>query len=221
MIPKRFRKRWRKVQHLIGHDPILTATRTVKATRRTRGRCECCFHSCATAPCVRTPSLCFHKACRCVPHLTFDFNCIMTELCTYFNEIISFLIFLSHTLSFSLPPSPPLSLSLSQLHAQTLNIIQRELKRENKRRGSDVVYNHLRIDGSTSMPDRTDRILKFNSKKHASNVMLISTKAGGEGVNLVGANRIVLYDCCWNPCHDHEGAFVVFRFVCVWRCSHF
>jgi hypothetical protein len=65
------------------------------------------------------------------------------------------------------------------------------------------------------MPDRTDRILKFNSKKHASNVMLISTKAGGEGVNLVGANRIVLYDCCWNPCHDHEGAFVVFRFVCV------
>ena len=96
-----------------------------------------------------------------------------------------------------------------------MNIIQRELKRENKRRGSDVVYNHLRIDGSTSMPDRTDRILKFNSKKHASNVMLISTKAGGEGVNLVGANRIVLYDCCWNPCHDHEGAFVVFRVVCV------
>jgi SNF2 family DNA or RNA helicase len=72
---------------------------------------------------------------------------------------------------------------------QTLNIIQRELRRENKRRGSDVVYNHLRIDGSTSMPDRTDRILKFNSPKHASNVMLISTKAGGEGVNLVRRAR--------------------------------
>ena len=117
MIPKRFRKRWRKVQHLIGRDPILTATRTVKATRRTRGRCECCFHSCATAPCVRTPSLCFHKACRCVAHLTFDSIVLWLNYALFLMK--SFLSwFFSHTHSLSLcpPPLPFLSLSLNCTH---------------------------------------------------------------------------------------------------------
>lgn len=33
-------------------------------------------------------------------------------------------------------------------------------------------------------------------------VFLLSTKAGGTGLNIVGASRLVLFDCDWNPAND-------------------
>jgi len=86
----------------------------------------------------------------------------------------------------------------------TLDAIGHLLKQSNKRPESKVHYHFLRIDGSTPLPHRFQKIARFNNKSDPANIILVSTRAGGEGVNLVGGSRVVLFDCCWNPCHDHE-----------------
>eukprot|EP00941_MAST-03F_sp_MAST-3F-sp1_P000947 g947.t1 len=87
----------------------------------------------------------------------------------------------------------------------TLDVIAKQIKKHNNSQlGAEAYIAHLKITGSTPLRKRFERIKRFNSPTDESNVMLISTRAGGEGVNLVGGNRIVIFDSCWNPCHDHE-----------------
>ncbi|KAI2468572.1 SNF2 family N-terminal domain-containing protein [Annulohypoxylon bovei var. microspora] len=77
---------------------------------------------------------------------------------------------------------------------QMLNIIERCVKRL-----GNIKY--LRMDGETAIKDRQILIDKFNRDPEI-NLFLLTTKVGGLGINLTGANRIILYDPDWNPSTD-------------------
>lgn len=64
---------------------------------------------------------------------------------------------------------------------------------------------HARIDGSTAQPDRQSQIKAFNaptSARNATNVFLLSTRAGGQGINLASADTVMLFDSDFNPQQD-------------------
>jgi SNF2 family DNA or RNA helicase len=51
----------------------------------------------------------------------------------------------------------------------------------------------------------------FNDPHQRNFVFLLSSKAGGCGLNLIGANRLVLFDPDWNPATDKQAAARVWR----------
>ncbi|KAK4999404.1 putative ATPase [Elasticomyces elasticus] len=59
-----------------------------------------------------------------------------------------------------------------------------------------------RIDGSIPQSERQEQILAFNNPKSKTNVFLLSTRAGGQGINLAAADTVILYDSDWNPQQD-------------------
>lgn len=62
-------------------------------------------------------------------------------------------------------------------------------------------FNFLRMDGNTSIKDRQTLVDRFNNDPDL-HVFLLTTKVGGLGVNLTGANRVIIYDPDWNPSTD-------------------
>ncbi|PRP85625.1 hypothetical protein PROFUN_06414 [Planoprotostelium fungivorum] len=67
-----------------------------------------------------------------------------------------------------------------------------------------------RLDGSTSLANRQKLVDNFNSSPSVS-VFLISTKAGGLGLNLVSANIVVVFDPNWNVSHDLQAQDRAYR----------
>lgn len=64
-------------------------------------------------------------------------------------------------------------------------------------------YKFLKMDGSTPISSRQKLINKFNEDE-TYDVFLLTTKVGGLGVNLTGANRVIIYDPDWNPATDTQ-----------------
>lgn len=85
-------------------------------------------------------------------------------------------------------------------------------------------YNYCRIDGGTAHEDRIAAIDEYNKPGSEKFVFLLTTRAGGLGINLTSADIVVLYDSDWNPQADLQAMdrahrigqtkqVVVYRFV--------
>ena len=72
-------------------------------------------------------------------------------------------------------------------------------------------YGSLRLDGTMNVSKRQKLVDKFNDPDGAEFVFLLSSKAGGCGLNLIGANRLVLFDPDWNPAADQQALARVWR----------
>lgn len=88
-------------------------------------------------------------------------------------------------------------------YTQTLDIVQDLLK-----------YKHrlpfVRLDGSISGKERPALVKEFNTSLHVK-CFLLSAKSGGMGLNLIGGNRLILFDNDWNPAIDQQAMGRVHR----------
>uniref|UniRef100_K3WIC8 Chromatin-remodeling complex ATPase chain n=1 Tax=Globisporangium ultimum (strain ATCC 200006 / CBS 805.95 / DAOM BR144) TaxID=431595 RepID=K3WIC8_GLOUD len=63
-------------------------------------------------------------------------------------------------------------------------------------------YDYCRIDGQTSYEERESSIEEYNRPNSSKFIFLLSTRAGGLGINLYTADVVILYDSDWNPQAD-------------------
>ncbi|KAI1966630.1 DNA-dependent ATPase protein rad54 [Ophidiomyces ophidiicola] len=88
-------------------------------------------------------------------------------------------------------------------YTQTLDLFERLCRGRS--------YGCLRLDGTMNVKKRQKLVDKFNDPDGEEFVFLLSSKAGGCGINLVGANRLVLFDPDWNPAADQQALARVWR----------
>jgi len=62
-------------------------------------------------------------------------------------------------------------------------------------------WDACRIDGEVAQDDRRAQIERFNTDKDVK-IFLLSTRAGGQGINLASADTVILFDSDWNPQQD-------------------
>lgn len=84
----------------------------------------------------------------------------------------------------------------------------------------EMGLSHFYLRGSTPPKDRIEMVDAFNEGE--ADVFLISLKAGGTGLNLTGANTVILYDLWWNPAVEEQAAGRAHRMgqkqvVEIWR----
>lgn len=94
-------------------------------------------------------------------------------------------------------------------YTQTLDLIEEFMGKDDENS-----FDYYRLDGSTSDSERHRLISDFNNPAIKTNTFLLSTAAGGIGINLTGANRIIMVDCSWNPAIDRKQfSFIIFLII--------
>ncbi|PKA63188.1 DNA helicase INO80 [Apostasia shenzhenica] len=64
-------------------------------------------------------------------------------------------------------------------------------------------YTYMRLDGSTQPEERQTLMQRFNTNSKYF-LFILSTRSGGVGINLVGADTVIFYDSDWNPAMDQQ-----------------
>lgn len=64
-------------------------------------------------------------------------------------------------------------------------------------------YTYSRLDGSTKVEKRQQLTERFNTDPKIF-AFILSTRSGGVGINLTGADSVVFYDSDWNPAMDAQ-----------------
>uniref|UniRef100_A0A5K3F0S4 Dna repair and recombination protein rad54 n=1 Tax=Mesocestoides corti TaxID=53468 RepID=A0A5K3F0S4_MESCO len=72
-------------------------------------------------------------------------------------------------------------------------------------------YGYFRLDGTMSIKKRAKVVERFNEPNSPEFVFMLSSKAGGCGLNLIGANRLVMFDPDWNPANDEQAMARIWR----------
>lgn len=89
-------------------------------------------------------------------------------------------------------------------YTSTLNVLQGLI--------TSLDYSFLRLDGATPASKRQDLVDRFNrATRRDSFIFLLSAKAGGVGLNLIGASRLILFDLDWNPATDTQAMARIHR----------
>ena len=93
---------------------------------------------------------------------------------------------------------------VSIAHKDSLIIAQRAERHNGvvTKQSRPIVVSNCRIDGNTSQQDREEAMRVFNEEDSQKFVFILSTRAGGLGINLVTADTVILYDSDWNPQMD-------------------
>uniref|UniRef100_A0A3B3BE28 RAD54 homolog B n=1 Tax=Oryzias melastigma TaxID=30732 RepID=A0A3B3BE28_ORYME len=99
--------------------------------------------------------------------------------------------------------SPSDRVVLVSNYTQTLDLLQDLCKH--------MGYTFCRLDGQTPTGQRQRLVDGFNSSYSQNFLFLLSSKAGGVGLNLIGASHLVLYDIDWNPANDIQAMARVWR----------
>lgn len=77
---------------------------------------------------------------------------------------------------------------------QVLDILEKNIKKYDG-------FEYRRMDGSTAVSQRQPLVDEFNNDD-TIDVFLLTTRVGGLGLNLTGADRVLIFDPDWNPSTD-------------------
>ena len=72
-------------------------------------------------------------------------------------------------------------------------------------------YEYVRLDGNINVTSRQNLVHDFN-RRSSITFFLISTKAGGTGLNLQTASNVIIFDCSWNPSWDMQAQDRAYRY---------